>query len=149
MMDLFDAHCHLHVRHAPSLYHALVMFAADAVSAGAVQPYDTRHQLQSPPGIRCMVLSVQDPRIGGRIGEVLAAAHAAGVRRFSVNGTCEDDWHKVCTVTLPAVSALLLLVYPMTTGPKMRAPAMRCLDVSEVYTSCSYQLQMCWFGALL
>lgn len=33
--------------------------------------------------------------MSGSVHEVVAQAHTAGVRRFSVHGTCEDDWCRV------------------------------------------------------
>lgn len=38
---------------------------------------------------------LQDPRLGGRQAELIAAAQRAGVARMVVNGSCEEDWPQV------------------------------------------------------
>ena len=41
---------------------------------------------------------LQDERFGGRQGELVAAARAAGVTRMVVNGSCEADWPQVAAL---------------------------------------------------
>jgi Tat protein secretion system quality control protein TatD with DNase activity len=102
MLDrLFDAHCHLQVRPVASR-HQLYVSAATMRSC----PHQINSEITHTEHVRrfCIVQHVsslhllQDPRISGSVDEVIAEACTAGVRRFSVNGTYEDDW---CRVRLP------------------------------------------------
>ena len=102
MMDrLFDAHCHLQVRHAASRHHL-------SISAATMRscPHQIRSEMTHTKHVRRVSTTqhvsslhlLQDPRISRSVDEVIAEACTAGVRRFSANGTCEDDW---CRVRLP------------------------------------------------
>lgn len=112
--ELFDAHCHLQVLGlAPCgvpRYMPTSLICASLLS-----------DLRIIQGHRSSVVP-QDSRYEGHLDEVVAAAHAAGVRRFNVQGTCEDDWQNVRRPgsTLSRVRLSMLLRPPNATVAALR-----------------------------